>query len=331
MTTSLRHPPGVVSRSRGVRGRLSRTRHRWCCSCLCALNARRLARHRSGPRPSRRCRVSSRLPTRPSSVDVARAPAPPPSARAECLTLTTSNAAALSCGVRGLPSRTARRRSSRFAHLSNGNAVARASLGLSCRRALLTPSLAYRVARRVPPRRQQLTLTILVMLTFLLPSHGRLRRRPSPRNHGRPAGVALSSSHLLSLLLASSEKRWWTDDGFFRSRVSFASDDECAPSGPATAPCGYFILKTALSLSFLRSQLAQGFWLLCCCLPRGVVVCVVRGFAHFLSRAFKLTSFSIARRTIYTTRIWYRSAGFLLWGMGGCICTRRETVGGLAF
>ena len=69
----------------------------------------------------------------------------------------------------------------------------------------------FRFARRVPPRRQQLTLTILVMLTLLLPSHGKLRRRPSPRNHGRPAGVALSSSHLLSLLLASSEKRWASD------------------------------------------------------------------------------------------------------------------------
>ena len=45
-------------------------------------------------------------------------------------------------------------------------------------------------------------------------SNGRLRRRPSPRNHGRPDGVPLSSSHLLSLLLASSEKRWASDGGF---------------------------------------------------------------------------------------------------------------------
>ena len=47
----------------------------------------RPARHRVGPRPSRFRRVSSRLPARPSSVDVARSLAPLPSARASCLTI----------------------------------------------------------------------------------------------------------------------------------------------------------------------------------------------------------------------------------------------------
>ena len=56
-------------------------------ACVCALGAWRVARRRSGPRPCRSRRVSSRLPTRTSSVHVARALAPRPSARASSLSI----------------------------------------------------------------------------------------------------------------------------------------------------------------------------------------------------------------------------------------------------
>ena len=56
---------GAVSHGRGVGSRFSRTPQWRCCPCVCALNARHLARHRPGPRPSRARRVSSRLPSRP--------------------------------------------------------------------------------------------------------------------------------------------------------------------------------------------------------------------------------------------------------------------------
>ena len=56
-------------------------------SRVCSLNARRLARHRPGPRPSRLSGVSSRLPARPSSVDGALALAPISSAQVPCLTV----------------------------------------------------------------------------------------------------------------------------------------------------------------------------------------------------------------------------------------------------
>ena len=68
--------PCVVSHSRSVRARFFRARHSWRCIRACHLNARRLARPRPGPRPSRSGCVSSRLLIRPSSVDVARALAP---------------------------------------------------------------------------------------------------------------------------------------------------------------------------------------------------------------------------------------------------------------
>ena len=71
------------------------------------------------------------------------------------------------------------------------------------------------------------------------------------------------------------------------------------------------MLVTALSLSFLRSQLAQGFGLLCCCSTRGVVVCVVRGFAHFRSRAFKLPPSPLQGALLIQQGFWYGSAGFL--------------------
>ena len=111
----------------------------------------------------------------------------------------------------------------------------------------------------------------------------------------------------------SSTRRWQLRDSEFGMHLTspYHHHKKTTYDRHSNHRSGYFIFETALSLSFLRSQLAQGFWLLCCCSPRGVVVCVVRGFAHFLSRAFKLTSFSIVRRTAYMTRIWYRSDGFL--------------------
>ena len=113
----------VVAHRHGVLGRFSRVRQWRCCLRARALNAWSLARQRPSPRPSRSRRVLSRLPTRPSSVNVARALAPLPSARASCLTVAAFVVVSLAPAAPALGrlARAASRRGSPLGHLRSAS------------------------------------------------------------------------------------------------------------------------------------------------------------------------------------------------------------------
>ena len=217
---SLRCPRlDVVSHSRGICGRFFRARQSRRCLCAYALNERRLARPRSGPRPSRSGRVSSRLPTRPSSVGVVRALAPMPSARASCLTVAVfvvvfsstcqwrcfSRARALNarCHARhrsGPRTSRSRRVSSRLPARPSSVGVLRARslrllhLGVVSHSRGVRGRFSRTRQRRCCPRD---VLIIYLASRVIAPARGRIARVASRR--GSPLGNFLSTSRARSL------------------------------------------------------------------------------------------------------------------------------------